>query len=355
MRSARSPGRIETPGWTLTPRLSFNAASYALDQPMSDGRTSASRIIPTASLDSAWVFERGASWFDKAVRQTLEPRVMYVYTPYVNQSAYPLFDTAPKDFNFESIFTENAFSGVDRVSDGNQLTAGLTSRVIDPANGAEALRLAVVQRVRFADQRVTPDGQPQTKRFSDVLVAGSTTLLPRLDAGSLGAIRPRPAVAGAGAGRHALFAGRVSQRQPELPREPRPERAGGTGLAVAGVRPDATRTRAFAAVPKATAGSGGCQGSVYTVGRLNYSLKDSRITTGLLGFEYDSGCWIGRIVAERVSTGLSSATTRVMLQLELVGLSRLGANPLQLLKDNIPGYQLLRDTRAAPAPLLPYE
>ena len=49
---------IETPGWTLTPRLSFNAASYALDQPMSDGRTTASRIIPTASLDSAWVFER---------------------------------------------------------------------------------------------------------------------------------------------------------------------------------------------------------------------------------------------------------------------------------------------------------
>ena len=75
----------------------------------------------------------------------------------------------------------------------------------------------------------------------------------------------------------------------------------------------------------------------------------------MLGLEYDAGCWIGRIVAERVSTGLSAATTRVMLQLELVGLSRLGANPLQVLKDNIPGYQLLRDTRTAPVPLLPYE
>ena len=88
---------------------------------------------------------------------------------------------------------------------------------------------------------------------------------------------------------------------------------------------------------------------------MNYSLKDSRVTDAVLGLEYDSGCWIGRLIAERVSTGLSSATTRLMLQLELVGLSRLGANPLQVLKDNIPGYQLLRDTRTAPVPLLPYE
>jgi LPS-assembly protein len=34
-----------------------------------------------------------------------------------------------------------------------------------------------------------------------------------------------------------------------------------------------------------------------------------------------------------------------MLQLELVGLSKLGSNPLRVLKDNIPGYQLLREER----------
>jgi LPS-assembly protein len=36
-----------------------------------------------------------------------------------------------------------------------------------------------------------------------------------------------------------------------------------------------------------------------------------------------------------------------MLQLELVGLSRLGSNPLRVLKDNIPGYQLLREERGS--------
>jgi LPS-assembly protein len=78
-------------------------------------------------------------------------------------------------------------------------------------------------------------------------------------------------------------------------------------------------------------------------------MRDSRITDSIIGFEYDAGCWIGRVVAERLSTGRSEATTRLLLQLELVGLSRLGSNPLGVLKDNIPGYRLLRDSQTAPA------
>ena len=92
------------------------------------------------------------------------------------------------------------------------------------------------------------------------------------------------------------------------------------------------------------------RGTLYSVGRVNYSLKDSRVTDSVLGLEYDAGCWIGRIVAERVSTGRSEATTRLMLQLELVGLSRIGSNPLKVLKDNIPGYRLLRDDPRSATP-----
>ena len=85
--------------------------------------------------------------------------------------------------------------------------------------------------------------------------------------------------------------------------------------------------------------------------RCNFSTRDNRVTDSVLGLEYDSGCWIARLVAERLSTGRSEATTRLALQLELVGLSRLsvGSNPLQVLKDNIPGYRLLRDERSSPA------
>ena len=87
---------------------------------------------------------------------------------------------------------------------------------------------------------------------------------------------------------------------------------------------------------------------MYAVGRVNYSTRDSRFTDSIAGFEYDAGCWIGRFVLERLSVGRTEATTRFLLQLELVGLSRIGSNPLQALKDNIPGYRLLREERKGP-------
>ena len=63
----------------------------------------------------------------------------------------------------------------------------------------------------------------------------------------------------------------------------------------------------------------------------------------VLGLEYDAGCWIGRMVFERLTTGLASATQIIMFQLEFVGFSRLGIDPLQALRTSIPRYQLLRD------------
>jgi hypothetical protein len=102
-------------------------------------------------------------------------------------------------------------------------------------------------------------------------------------------------------------------------------------------------------------GRGDCKGSWYGVGRVNYSTLDRRVTDGIVGVEYDAGCWIGRIVATRQSTGLSEATTRLLLQLELVGLSKLGSNPLQVLKDNIPGYKLLREGNTVAQPPSTYD
>ena len=49
---------------------------------MSDGSRNASRTIPTFSLDSGSEFEKNTQWFGRDLRQTLEPRLLYVYTPY---------------------------------------------------------------------------------------------------------------------------------------------------------------------------------------------------------------------------------------------------------------------------------
>jgi LPS-assembly protein len=357
-----------TPGWSLTPKLSFNAASYALDDALPDGRRKLSRVIPTLSVDSAWLMERDTTWFGSAVRQTLEPRLLYVNTPYRAQDARLAFDAAPKDFNFESIFTENAFSGVDRVSDAHQLTAGVTTRFLDPQTGAEALRLGLVQRYLFRNQRITsdcvasadplapPECTPLTQRFSDVLLLGSTTVVPRwtLDASVQYSPDIKRTVRSIIGARYSPGPFRTVGATYRLTRGLSEQLELGWQWPLYGPTPDVVGDSRLRSPDGRSSGSG-CGGSWYSVGRINYSTRESRITDSVLGLEYDAGCWIGRVVAERLSTGRSEATTRLLLQLELVGLSRLGSNPLQVLKDNIPGYRLLRDERPAPAPLSTYD
>ena len=333
-----------TPGYWLTPRLALNLAHYRTDAAMSDGRRSASRAIPTLSIDGGMAFERYALWFGRPLRQTLEPRVLYVNTPLRQQASLPLFDTAAKDFNTISVFSDNAFSGVDRVSDAHQITAGVTTRLLDPNGGGEALRLGLAQRYLLRDQQITPDGVPLTQRFSDLLLVGTAHLSQRwtFDA----ALQYSPQIDRAT--RSVLSARYSPGPLRTLAASYRLARGASEQLDLGWQWPVYRGSEGGAGN-----GSAACRGTLYSVGRINYSIKDRRITDSLAGFEYDTGCWIGRVVAERVSTGRTEATTRLMLQLELVGLSRLGSNPLQVLKDNIPGYKLLRDDRADP-PLRPY-
>ena len=79
-------------------------------------------------------------------------------------------------------------------------------------------------------------------------------------------------------------------------------------------------------------------------------MRDKRLANSLLGVEYDAGCWIARVVSERVSVGQNTTSSRIMFQLELVGLSRIGSSPLRALKENIPGYRLLRESNSLLSP-----
>jgi LPS-assembly protein len=211
-----------------------------------------------------------------------------------------------------------------------------------------------VQRIRFSPQRVTPDGEVQSQRFSDVLLTGSTTLLPAwtLDA----SVQYSPDVQGIS---RSVLSARYSPGPYRTVNATYRQNVGeseqvefGWQWPIAGPTRDEIKPRSALGT---TPSSGSCGGTWYTVGRINYNLNESRVTDAVLGIEYDAGCWIGRMVAERLSTGRSEATTRVLFQLELVGLSRLGSSPVQVLKDNIPGYRMLRDDRGPTGPLLPYD
>jgi LPS-assembly protein len=334
----------QAPEGFITPKLQLNATQYQFDTPLSNGESQASRVLPTFSLDSGLVFERDASFFSRNLRQTLEPRAFYVHTPYRDQSLLPNYDSGANDFNLSTIYTENAFVGNDRISDSNLLTLGVTTRLLDPDTGAEAARFGVAQRVLFADQKVTlPGGVPLTDRISDLLIGGSVNWDPRWRFDGTVQYNPdteRTVRSTLGAsyrpGRFRLLSAayrfqRDSSEQIDLGWQwPLANPWGGTSTSTG-------------------------EGRWYSVGRLNYSVNESQMVNAVLGFEYDAGCWLGRVVFERLQTGTASATQSIMFQLEFVGFSRLGVNPLQTLKNNIPGYQNLREPAGAPSRFSNYD
>lgn len=129
------------------------------------------------SIDSGLLFERPAGsaggW-----RQTLEPRLFYVYSPYIDQSTLPLFDTIEADFNFDRMFRANRFIGGDRIGDSNQVSVAVISRLLDN-RGAERLKLQLGQTFYLADRRVSasvPPSATQTAATSETLLEGSGML-----------------------------------------------------------------------------------------------------------------------------------------------------------------------------------
>ncbi|WPC04674.1 LPS-assembly protein LptD [Pseudomonas benzenivorans] len=128
------------------------------------------RGVGLFSVDSGLYFDRDTQWFGKAYRQTLEPRLFYLYVPEEDQTDIPVFDTGENTFSYSSLWRENRFSGKDRIGDENKLSLGVTNRWIE-SNGFERQRFSIGQAYYFADRKVTmPDsfsGVPGTTPLKD--------------------------------------------------------------------------------------------------------------------------------------------------------------------------------------------
>ncbi len=335
----------------VTPKVQLHTTSYQFDMPISTGDMTASRSVPTFSLDSGLVFERSANYFGRDLTQTLEPRAYYTYTPYRNQSYLPNYDSGLSDFNFASIYTDNAFVGHDRISDNNLLTTGVTTRFLDPRTGAEQVRLAVAQRFRLEDQRVTlPNGAYSPSGISDILLGAGVNLDNRWVLDSLVQYNPttQQSVRSTVGARYHPGNYRVVNMAYRFQRDT---------SELVDVGWQWPLSAPWSAEPPDAGGSGRGLGADrwYSVGRMNYSLAEAKLVDSIVGFEYDAGCWLGRVVVEKLSTGLVTSNQRLMFQLEFVGFSRLGIDPLSTLKTNIPRYQTLRETTSAPSRFSNYD
>lgn len=339
------------PGWFFTPKLQLHASKYQFDAPLSNGASNASRVVPTFSLDSGLFFERDTNIFGRALTQTLEPRAFYVYTPYRDQSLLPVYDTSANDFSFTGTYLETPFSGNDRIADNNLLTLGATSRFLDATTGAELARLAVAQRLRFQDQRVTlPGSSPVTDRFSDLLIGASVNVSPTWSVDTTQQYNPDTSrvIRSTIGTRYSPGNYRVVNLAYRLQKGSSEQVDLGWQWPLNDLWGDRGQDLG--------AGRGQGEGRWYSVGRLNFSVTDRKLVDSVLGFEYDAGCWLGRVVLENLARSDAISNKRALFQIELVGFARLGSSgTLSSLKNNIPRYQYLREQVTPPSRFSSYD
>jgi LPS-assembly protein len=285
----------------------------------------ASRSLPISSVDAGLFFDRETTVWGRAFQQTLEPRLYYLNVPFREQGQLPNFTTAERDFNFAQIFTENRFVGGDRVGDANQLTLALTSRLIESETGLERFRAALGQVYYFSPPRVTLGQEVSDSKTSDLIGRISSQMSSAVTA-DLG-VQYTPNLSRSAKfaveGRYAPEPGKVFNAAYRYARGS----IDTSNAANAGIR----QVDLSAQWPITR--------NITGLGRWNWSTLDRKLLEGLAGFEYNAGCWQLRAVAHRFITATQQYSTSFQIQLELSGLSRIGINPLDTIRQNISGYR----------------
>jgi LPS-assembly protein len=316
---------FEAPWGFAIPKVGHHATRYELTG-NAGAFVGGTRSVPIVSLDSGLVFERPVALATGAGTQTLEPRLFFLYVPFRDQSKLPRFSTAETDFSFSQIFNENLFIGGDRISDAQQLTAAVTTRFIEDATGIERLRAAVGQRYYFRPQQVTVSdaGLGISGRRggdlsrSDLLVSASGQLSDHwfFDSGFQYSTSDTRFKKSNVTARYQGIDGRL------------------LNFSYRYTRDSIEQADVSAQWPLGREAPGWT-----LLARSNYSTRDKKLIEGLVGLEYNRGCWEFRLVAHRFITASQQYSNSVQFQLELKGLSKLGINPLETLRQNIPGYR----------------
>lgn len=299
----------------VRPEIGYRSTHYELDRRDED---SPSRSTAIASLDAGLFFDRATTIGGRALRQTLEPRLYYLYVPFEQQHDLPLFDTTELTFSFAQLFRRNRFSGGDRQQDANQLTAAISTRLIDDADGDELLHASLGQIRYFRDQRVQLPGVPATD-FSGSSYAGeldfaagenwrlavSQLYNPNTDRTDLSSVRAQYRFA---------------------------DERGVANLAYRFRRGLLEQLDASTAFP--------INDKLRLIARWNYSLFDERTLEGLAGIEYESCCWALRLLGRHYVRSVEGDTNNaIFLELELKGLGTLGRKSEDLLTRSILGYR----------------
>ena len=340
---------IAGPGYFIRPSVAYRATQYQLSDTIPGQPNTPSRSLPIASLDTGLQLERAAGSHGQRT-VTLEPRVMYLYVPYRDQSDLPVFDTAVPDLDPVELFRTNRYVGADRVGDANQVSAGVTTRLLNALDGRQYLTATFGQEIYFTDPRVTLPGElPRTDRRSDLVAQLALTAFQHWSADAALQWDPQSS--------------QTQRAQIAVQYRPAPDRVVNVGYrfergiyeeaALVSEQPGqntpgcgtpVTPSCNIEQVEVSSAWPIGGSWSVFARGV--YSLADHVALERFAGFEYRACCWSLRLGARRyVGARPTTSTTRtgpqdtgIWLQLELTGLASVGSASDASLVEAIPGY-----------------
>lgn len=306
----------------ITPKFGVHYTNYNLNN-IANNLQSQDRTLPIFSLDSGLFFDRNFKVANRDYSQTIEPRFYYVYIPDKKQSNIPIFDTSEADLNFSTLFSENQFTGNDRINNANQLSLAVTTRLIESSTGTQRLSASIGQRYYFADQVVALPGADFRKNNSSDIIAGlSANLKSNWNVDAFWQYNTDDA--------RSVRTSLTSRYAPE------PGKALNLGYSY---RRDVAGSLVSTGIDQFDISAQWPLGQGwYGIGRVNYSIQDKQFIETLAGIEYDAGCWQTRSVIQRVSTATANANYAFFFQLQLGGLASIGANPLNVIKRNVPGY-----------------
>jgi LPS-assembly protein len=307
---------ISRSGWFITPAVAFDHTQYELDDTLPGQSTDPSRTLPIGSLDVGVILERTMKAGDGDRIQTIEPRMLYVHVPYREQSDMPIFDTITPDLNLVQLFRKNRFLGVDRIADTDQLSIGVTSRIVDVASGKELISATVGQTRYLSISGVTLPGEPLvTNETSDYVAEVRFHLRESInfDLGHQWGQQDRG----------------TTRSQARLQYRPSTNK----------VLNLAYRFRRDALEQGDVSWSWPIAAKWNFVGRYNFSFRDDEALEQFYGLEYESCCWGLRLVSRRhLSTRDGTRDSSIGLQLVLKGMSSVGTAADKMLERGILGY-----------------
>ncbi len=303
-------------GYYFTPKVAWRHTRYQLSNVDPGAETSLSRTAPILSLDTGVTLERVIGSRQHLVH-TLEPRLYYTFIPFRDQSMLPVFDTATPDFNAIQLFRANRFVGADRLGDINQISLGVSTRVIHSVTGREILSATLGQAVRLNSPNVSLPGETLDDQRASELIAEVGVGLSRNWNADI-AVQWDP---NDGTTRKAVA--RVQYR---------PNVSSVLNIGYRFQDDELEQSDISFAWP--------IKNSWRLVGRWNFSIRDRQTLDRLIGIEYERCCWGLRLVSRRfITTRTGESDTSLLLQLELKGLTSVGQRADSFLENGILGYR----------------